>query len=125
MSDETQDTIISFLKERLDKMEIKNETAIEKLTEIVCTKRDLDRVIESHNRRIQMLAVVDAEGRIDIDNHCIRIRELEKQKAIQDSEFKPIKKLFDSIVLAAIGFVILVGTLAVGFAYYWKSKFGI
>lgn len=95
-NDEVQSVLIKVITERLDKFE----------------------------KKLDAVATVDdcKELREKIDSHCLRIREIERQKAVLDAEFKPIKKLFDNIVMAMIGFFIFVGTLFVGVLYYIKEK---
>ena len=83
MENETQDILINLINTRLDKFEEKNDKAHKEILDSCITKRDVDRIIESNNRRIGMLADTDKEARVDLDNHCIRIRELEKQQAVE------------------------------------------
>lgn len=93
---EVQDVLIRIMNERLDKFE----------------------------EKLDAMATVDdcKDLRVKIDSHCVRIREIERQKSVLDAEFKPIKKLYENIATAMLGFFIVVGVVVVSVIYFLRDK---
>ncbi len=112
--DKTQNQIISFLEKRLDKIDASLEAC--------ATKRDLDRIIESYNRRIGELAKERDEEQEQIDNHCTRIRQDELNYAVLSSEVMPMKKLYNNLSAFLIGALIVIGGLVCGVVYWLRGK---
>lgn len=71
MENETQDTLISIISKRLDKFEDKLNTVAS-----VDECKDL---------------------RGKIDDHCLRLRAIEKEKAVKDMEITPIIKNWENL----------------------------
>lgn len=77
---------------------------------------------EQHKEIMGVFDKSDKDQQEQIDDHCLRLRSVEKQIAINEAEFAPIKKLYDNLTSAMIGFFILIGSLVIGLAYYLKNK---
>jgi len=118
IEDIKQDTIINFLEKRLDK--------IDTLLESCATKRDLDRIIESYNRRIGMLTDTDKEAREDIDIHCHRINEIKENVSLigdttkNNNEF--IKDIQGKIFYGFFVLLGLLGTIILAAFEYFNKK---
>ncbi len=62
------------------------------------------------------------EQQKQIDNHCSRLRDNAKKLSIMEIEMKPIRRLYNKFIDFVIGFIIIIGSLAIGAILFLKDK---
>jgi hypothetical protein len=127
MNDTKQDIEIAVIKTQVDAIFKKQDEMIEVM------KDEFSKMKESYTRQITRTEVDLAEYRNDqrgvleehkkfLDDHCKRISILEKDKALFESDLRPIKKVYDNLAIFMIGFLITIGSVAVGLIYFLRDR---
>lgn len=130
--DSQQNITLAVIREKLKGIEKsleKNSEQHKTLFDMMITRRDVDRIIESNNRRIAGMLKNDELARIDIDAHCLRLKEAEQKQAVLDESLKPIfinyreQESFKwALIKMMIGAFTIIGSIAIGIFFYIKGK---
>ncbi len=125
-ANQTQDVMIRIIREEFKELKASNTLEHKDIIDSTCTKRDLDRIIESNNRRIEMLSGVDKDARKDLDDHCLRVRELEKNQALITESIKPtqdfVKDLQGRILTGFFALLAILGAIIYAAVKYLDKK---
>lgn len=133
MTDETQDTILTFLKEEFRDLKQSNSQEHEKILEKGASKDDTIKQqiqIDNHCSRIRGLEAINAtlltRDKFDIlikSNQGELAVQREKIRDIQGNliELEPVKRAYDKLAALAVGFIIMVGIIAISAVYFLKD----